>query len=152
MRANWSIEKLTQSIMKKAFLILLILSVIEIKAQTSADPVSVTKKIFEAFNAHNWNRMLSYYHEQAEFKDPAYPQPVRNLALIRQHHEELHAWFPDIYDDVQAIYPSGQNVIVEFISRGTSSDGQKFELPICTVLTFKDGKVIRDATYYDVTH
>jgi ketosteroid isomerase-like protein len=56
---------------------------------------------------------------------------------------------PDIKDNVVAMYEAGDNIIVEFVSTGTLPDGSKFNLPICSVLTFKDGKVMRDATYFD---
>lgn len=57
--------------------------------------------------------------------------------------------FPDLHDEVTGLYPSGDKVTVEFIATGSMSDSISFKLPIVSVLTFKDGKIVRDATYYD---
>ena len=58
--------------------------------------------------------------------------------------------FPELYDEVIQVYPSGDNhIIVEFVSTGTAPDDSKFELPICTIFTFENGKITKDFTYYD---
>jgi ketosteroid isomerase-like protein len=119
------------------------------RAQQQNENVTIARKIFDAFNAHDWQKMISYYASHATFEDPSFEKPVNDLQFITKHHEELAAYFPDIQDHVKAIYPSGKNVIVEFVAKGTSIKGEPFSLPICTVLTFENGKVVRDATYYD---
>lgn len=129
---------------------LLLAFVTDSKAQIRADNLSVAKAIFNAFNAHDWNGMMQYYAEDAVFMDPSFPEPVRDRDFMVRHHTELHQVFPDIHDAVKFMYVAGDTIIVEFVSTGTNQSGESFTLPICTVLTFKKGKVIRDATYYDV--
>jgi ketosteroid isomerase-like protein len=52
--------------------------------------------------------------------------------------------------EVIATYPAGeQHIVVEFISRGTAPDSTKFELPICTIFTIENGKIVKDFTYFD---
>jgi steroid delta-isomerase-like uncharacterized protein len=118
-------------------------------AQHSNKNIQTARLILDAFNEHDWEKMVSYYADNAVFEDPSFPQPVNDKTFIAKHHAEMQAYFPDIRDDIKALYPSGDHVIIEFVSTGTSVKGEKFSLPICTVLTFRDGKVIRDATYYD---
>lgn len=110
--------------------------------------LNVTRKIFDAFNAHDWHGMLSHYADSATFEDPEFATPVHGRATIEQHHRELHAMFPDIRDSIRTITTAPNKVVIEFISTGTTPNGQQFALPICTVLTFHNGKVIHDATYY----
>ena len=112
--------------------------------------VKIVKGIFAAFNAHDWQKMASFYAENAVLEDPSYEKPVIGNKDMPAKYAAMEAYFPDIYDHVQKIYPSENHVIVEFISTGTSKDGIKFSLPICTVLTIENGKVVRDATYYDL--
>jgi ketosteroid isomerase-like protein len=53
-------------------------------------------------------------------------------------------------DEIIQVYPSDNNhIIVEFISSGTAPDGSKFELPICTIFTIENEKIVKDFTYYD---
>ena len=92
------------------------------------------------------------YVENAEFKDPSL-----GLGIVKQTRQqfvkkyaELQSVFPNLKDRVVHIYPSGEkNIIVEFISTGTAEDGSQFELPICTIFTLENGKIIKDFTYYD---
>jgi ketosteroid isomerase-like protein len=136
--------------MKKMIPLLMLLSGVCIAhAQDAADNIEVAKKIFEAFNSHDWEKMLRYYDRHAIFEDPSFPKPINDPAFITSHHQELTEHFPDIHDDIKSIYPSGDHVIIEFVSKGNSIKLEKLSLPICTILTFKNRKVIRDATYYD---
>lgn len=92
------------------------------------------------------------YVENAAFKDPTFGTEIvkQSKKQIIAKYSELHKTFPDIRDNIIHLYPSGPGyMIVEFISTGTAPDGSKFKLPICTVFTIKNGKIIQDYTYYD---
>jgi steroid delta-isomerase-like uncharacterized protein len=111
----------------------------------------IATKFFDAFNRHDWAAYADFYSANADFLDPSFGKEI-----VKQTKEQLIEKYsgyeqaiPDIKDNVVAMYEAGDNIIVEFVSTGTLPDGSKFNLPICSVLTFKDGKIIRDATYYD---
>lgn len=108
--------------------------------------------LFEYFNKHDWPAMANLYTDTAEFKDPSFGQET--VMQTRQQtvdkYNALTTLFPDVKDEVIAIYPSGEkHVIVEFISSGTSPDSTPWTLPICTVFTFENGLILKDHTYYD---
>ncbi len=110
-----------------------------------------TMRLFDAFNKHDWKTFSECYAIDADFLDPSYGKEY-----VKQTHQQLidkYSGFqkaiPDINDEVVGIYEDGEKIIVEFISSGTLPDGKKWKLPICSVLTYKDGKIIRDATYFD---
>lgn len=107
--------------------------------------------MFEAFNAHDWKAMTALYADDADYLDPSYgPDYVRmTKADIISKYNEMQALFPDLHDEVVGIYPSGNKVVVEFIATGSSGDSLAFRLPIAAVLTLQNGKIIRDATYYN---
>ena len=111
----------------------------------------IALEMFDAFNKHDWNKMASYYSPNAEFLDPSFglEYVTRTQSQTSNKYAGIQAMFPDIYDDIKEVYEDGDKVIIEFISSGSSGDTIQFKLPIITVLTFKDGKIIRDATYYD---
>ncbi|MBN8681851.1 MAG: nuclear transport factor 2 family protein [Chitinophagales bacterium] len=121
---------------------------LEVQAKNEA----VVRQLYQHFNAHDWAKMAALYSDNAEFLDPSLgTAPVRQShADVVKKYSELNGVFPDIHDDVKAIYPSGdKHVIAEFVSSGTAPDGSKFYLPICTVFTIENGVIVRDNTYYD---
>jgi ketosteroid isomerase-like protein len=113
---------------------------------------AVARKMFEAFNRHAWDTMAGYYADTALFLDPSfgteYVSKTREETAAKYH--EMEAMFPNIHDEVVGMYASGDKVTVEFVSTGTMGDTLNFKLPIITVLSFKEGLIVRDATYYDL--
>jgi len=120
-------------------------------AQDEKKNVAAAKKMFEAFNKHEWSTMAGYYSDEALFLDPSFGtecvSKTRKETVAK--YAEMEKMFPDIYDEITGIYPSGDKVIVEFTSTGTTPDGTKFKLPIIAVLTFKNGLIVKDASYFD---
>lgn len=116
-----------------------------------ADYPAKAAAMFDAFNKHDWKRMAGYYAQDAEFLDPSLGKD-----FVKQTPDEIVAkytgmqqMFPDIHDEIKSVHSAGESVIIEFVSTGTTQ-GIKFTLPIVTILTFKDGLIVRDATYYDL--
>ncbi len=113
--------------------------------------LEITKKMFAAFNAHSWQEMASCYSADAQYLDPAYGQNF----VSKTHQEvvakyfEMQQMFPNIKDSIVEMQAVNGQVVVQFVSSGSSGDSINFKLPICTVLTFANGKIVRDATYYD---
>jgi ketosteroid isomerase-like protein len=108
-------------------------------------------QMFEAFNAHDWQKMTSFYSPNADYLDLSYGLEYvkKSSTEIVEKYSGMLKMFPNIQDEVKGMYAAGDKVTVEFISTGSSGDSIKFTLPICAVLTFQNGKIIRDATYYD---
>ncbi len=114
--------------------------------------VALVHEYYAHFNNHAWEKMAAMYTETAEFKDPSLGQGIVNQTRQQtiQKYRQLQATFPDLHDQVVQLYPSGdRHVIVEFVSTGTAPDGSKFTLPICTIFTIENGKIVKDFTYYD---
>lgn len=109
------------------------------------------KEMFDAFNRHDWNAMANYYADPASFLDPSYGSDYVTKTRIETaaKYSEMQKMFSDIHDEIIDVYSSGDKVIVEFVSTGTAADGSKFKLPIVSILTFRNGLIIKDATYYD---
>lgn len=116
-----------------------------------AKNVAVANAMFDAFNKHEWEAMAGYYAEPASFLDPSFGSTYVNKsrAEVAAKYKSMEDLFPDIHDEVVGVYPSADKVVVEFISSGKASDSLSFTLPIITVLTIKDGLIVKDATYYD---
>lgn len=107
---------------------------------------------FQLFNSHEWAKLSQLYSENADFKDPSLGVGVvkQSRAQFIEKYSQLNGIFPDLKDKIIQTYPSGdQHVIVEFISTGTAEDNSKFELPICTIFTIENGKIVKDYSYFD---
>jgi ketosteroid isomerase-like protein len=116
-----------------------------------AENIKLVRSMFDAFNKHDWQSMAAYYSDSALFLDPSL-----GTTYVRQNHEQMEKkykamedYFPNIHDSIAGIYPSGANVMVEFVSTGTAVDGTTFRLPISCVLTIENTQIVRDATYYN---
>ncbi|UYQ94484.1 nuclear transport factor 2 family protein [Chitinophaga horti] len=113
----------------------------------------LAREYFDHFNNRNWEKMTGMYTDTVAFKDPEFGTDV-----VLQTHQQIIAkyrgmqtMFPDIRDSIVQLYPSGdKHVIVEFVSTGSSGDSIKFTLPICTIFEFRDGKISKDYTYYNM--
>ncbi|HVI49565.1 MAG TPA: nuclear transport factor 2 family protein [Chitinophaga sp.] len=111
----------------------------------------VVRELYDAFNDHNWTKMADCYKDTAIFLDPSFglvPVTQTRQQTIEKY-TALQKMFPDVRDSVVSIYGEKNHITVEFISSGTSADGKKWQLPICSVFTIEDGKIARDNTYYD---
>jgi len=141
---------------KLVFVNLIMIFLISCKSNHS-DPMTtkntaLVETYFQLFNNHDWDKLSQLYSENADFKDPSLGSGVvkQSRKQFIDKYAQLNEIFPDLRDDIVAIYPSGENnVIVEFISRGTAEDKSTFELPICTIFTIENGVIVKDYTYYD---
>lgn len=118
----------------------------------NTNTLDLVDQYFAHFNNHDWEKMAGMYAETAAFKDPSLGQGIvtQTREQTIQKYSELNEIFPDLQDTIIQVYPSGeQHAIVEFVSSGTAPDGSEFRLPICTIFTFENGKIVKDFTYYD---
>ena len=122
------------------------------KEDASVKNNEVVRQMIDAFNRHDWEKMAGYYTEKADFLDPSFG--ITYVSKSRTETVEKYAGYqrmiPDIHDEIVDQYSSGDKVIIEFVSTGTISDSIQFRLPIISVLTLKDGMIVKDATYYDL--
>ena len=137
--------------MKQVILIFCLIALGCASEKTSSENSEKARQMFDAFNQHDWKGMSEFYAEPAQFLDPSfgtdYVAKTRNETVAK--YQEMQAMFSDIHDEIVGMYASGDKVTVEFISTGTAPDSTTFKLPIVAVLTFEDGLIVKDATYYD---
>ena len=122
-------------------------------------PSEIARKLFETFNRHDADALAEFYAAEIFADSPDYPQPKRQPSEIKDYYAAMFAQSPDIYDDVKMMSAAGNRVFIEFVSTGTienpSKDmppdvkGKKFSLKIATILEIKNGKIIRDVSYFD---
>jgi hypothetical protein len=123
-----------------------------VKSSSKKVNEAIVRATFDAFNQHDWKKMASYYAEPAQFLDPEFGTEYvsKNQKEIAASHAGLEKFSPDVKDSLTSVITSGNKVVVEFISSGTTADKKAWHLPVSTIFTLKNGKIIKDATYYDL--
>jgi len=139
--------------MKRVFTVTLIcLGFFACSDDASLKNAQVVKEMIDAFNRHDWEKMSGYYAEKADFLDPSFG--IDYVSKSRKETAEKYAGYekmiPDIHDEIVDQYATGDKVVIEFVSTGTISGSIQFRLPIISVLTLRDGMIVKDATYYDL--
>jgi ketosteroid isomerase-like protein len=126
------------------YIIIALLTVSCAGQRPGGETEKIAREVFEAFNAHNWERMEGLYATNVELTDPSFD----GVKTGKEGLTDFYRSVPDIHDEVKVVSASGNTAVVEFVSTGTI-EGQKFSMPICTVFKIENGKVISDHTYYD---
>lgn len=105
---------------------------------------------FEAFNKKDTLFLKNSYAPNAVLEDPDHPwQPIEGSQAIIKNYQALFDFIPDVQDSIKTLLVNGNMAGIEFISTG-SIDGNPFRMRIFTLLEFDpNGKIKRDATYYD---
>jgi ketosteroid isomerase-like protein len=118
---------------------------------TSTQNKALIEEYYAHFNKHDWQKVTDMYADKPTMKDPAYgiENVLMTKAEILKKYTELSQQIPDVRDSIINMYHAGNNVIVEFESKGTGPDGKPFVVPICTIFEFQNGKISKDLTYYD---
>jgi len=116
--------------------------------------LDIAQRAFDTFNAHDWEAHANLFSDPCTYLDPSYGEhPVRKTRAEKiQKYRELEQYAPDIRDSITGLLAIGDKVVVQFISMGTeqtTNGPNRWELPICTIFTIDDGRIVRDDTYYD---
>lgn len=115
------------------------------------DPDVVTRKLFDAFNHHDMATLSQLYSDDAEITSPDHSRPLHGPEGVRAIYIPLFTRFPDLTDHLVSMTVQDNRVAVEFISTGCKATGKEcFSLPIATFLTMRHGRIVRDASYFNV--
>lgn len=117
----------------------------------AAPPQSPEKTViamFDAFNRHDVDALVSLYAETAVLVSPDYCQPKHGKAAVREIYSGLFNAIPDVYDDLKTLIVSGDTVAVEFIATGQMGDFSIHQ-PIAAFIQVQNGLIIRDTGYFD---
>jgi steroid delta-isomerase-like uncharacterized protein len=117
----------------------------------SASPRVVTESLFEAFNRHDVQGMMSLYAPEAVHISPAFCSPQTGPEAIGAIYGELFETIPNVHDQVTRIIADENQAAVTFEARGTTASGQNLALSIAAIIEVRSGRIVRETTYYDVT-
>ncbi len=117
---------------------------------TTAPEQAPVDAYFAAFNRHDVDAVIAFYSADATMLDPTYDEPVKGKDAIRQHVADRFAVVPDVHDEVVSTVVQPGFAAIELVATGTAVGAPgPFTLPLASFFTIDDGKIVRDATYYD---
>jgi steroid delta-isomerase-like uncharacterized protein len=125
------------------------------------DNIRVAEENTKAMNAHDNVRIRSFHGEGYQFQSPAAPGPVDEAARDA-YMEETWTAFPDLtFETVQTI-AQGDYVVLNWICTGTHTGpmhlptgetvpatGLKVTAPGSVTIELKDGRIVREHSYFD---
>jgi steroid delta-isomerase-like uncharacterized protein len=94
-------------------------------------------------------RVADIYAANFVGDDFASGEHFEGVDAVRSHIETIHAGFPDLKITVNSGFICDNRAALEYVFSGTYS-GQPVSIPIAALFELEDGKIVREAHYYDL--
>jgi len=124
------------------------------------DNLRTTRNAFDAWNAQDPDRYLTYLDEKWIAESDTMPAPVRGHAAAKEFMRLYVTAFPDLHFDIDQMLASGEFVVTRWTATGTHRGALMGIAPTnrrsvthgCNVSEFKNGKPVHDWIYWDVAN
>jgi hypothetical protein len=152
---------------KYAIILILLISVLSINAQQKSsfqETTALTKEVATRYFNHymnlEWDKIESLMHKDITFDDPTAElaigwQKVKNKDNVLKHFRINYAAITKMTPNLQRSFFSGNNAVFEmnlvFSFRSGKDQITTIKMPLVTILTLKDGKVITHKDFGDYT-
>ena len=110
--------------------------------------------LVDAFNAHDIDRVMSFFADDCVLQMPRGPNPH---GLRAEGFEDVKATLntrfegiPDVHYGEDSHYIDGNVGISKWLLTGTTTAGQRIEVRGCDFYEFRDGKVIIKDAYWKI--
>jgi ketosteroid isomerase-like protein len=117
---------------------------------------STLTEICDAFNAHDLDRIMSFFAEDCVLEMPKGDKPWgsrhEGKADVRAALAGRFKGLPDVHygDGEHFADPDANAGMSKWLLTGTARDGRRTEVRGCDFYTFRDGKVIRKDSYWKI--
>jgi taurine dehydrogenase small subunit len=112
---------------------------------TDEDHLRLLGELFEAFNAHDAEKVVALMTEDCIFETAAGPEifGARHVgrSAVKAAFEAVWAGLPDVSWTVTGHFVAGDRAVSEWIFRATRADGARIEVQGCDLFTLRDGRV-----------
>jgi steroid delta-isomerase-like uncharacterized protein len=111
----------------------------------------------EAWNAHEVERILSYFTDDIVFEDLGGARVMRGKGQMRTWIKETLSAFPDFRTDIKSLFVSGERAGSEWVASGTlkgqlhrlKPTDKSYSVRGASIMELRDGKIKRNVDYYD---
>jgi ketosteroid isomerase-like protein len=116
--------------------------------------VETLKAVLHAFNAHDLDRIMSFFStdcvlEMPRGRDPWGARYVGSDAA-REGLRTRFAGIPDVRYEDDSHFVSGDIGVSRWTLRGTSTKGERIEVRGCDFYTFRDGKIAKKDSFWKI--
>lgn len=116
-----------------------------------------THRMFDAWNTHDVDAVLTMYHSDFYFVDPTTNEPVIGHDALRHYAEVMFHTFPDAHFDVTEVVVDGHKEVANWSFTGTQvgsfmhrpGTGKKITFRGIDWVEWDADRVKRNLTYYD---
>jgi steroid delta-isomerase-like uncharacterized protein len=127
---------------------------------TTQENIKVVRHAFDAWNAHDPERLAKVLDEKYVSESDTVPAPINGRDGARQFMQIYLKAFPDIHVDVVQMLADGDFVVTRWTAKGTQR-GELMGIPPtnrrvitngCTVSQLRNGKVVHEWLFWDTGH
>lgn len=121
-----------------------------------ADIRETLAEVCAAFNAHDLDRIMSFFADDCVLEMPRGPDPWgarhEGRDAVRRALASRFEGLPDVhYGDAEHFVDAGrQTGMSKWTLTGTARDGRRVEVRGCDFYTFRDGRVTRKDSYWKI--
>ena len=121
------------------------------------DLSALVRDAFDAWNAHDADRLAAFAAEDVVIEGDALGAPIRGRDGYRHFARSYMDAFPDLHFEIRDPLVVGDRCVVEWRATGTHrgslmgipGTGRMSVLNGCAILQFRDGLIVADHPYWD---
>jgi ketosteroid isomerase-like protein len=116
--------------------------------------VATLKAVLDAFNAHDLDRIMSFFVDDCVLEMPRGVDPwgtrYSGSKAVREGLRSRFQGIPDVHYSDDTHFVCGDIGVSKWTLRGTTSSGERVEVRGCDFFTFANGKIIKKDSYWKV--
>jgi ketosteroid isomerase-like protein len=120
----------------------------------ASDNLEALKGLVDAFNAHDLDRVMSYFAEDCSLDMPRGKSPwgtrYAGKEQVRNGLRTRFVMLPDVHYGEDRHWATDTMGVSEWLLTGTLRSGEKIAVRGCDHYEFRDGKVIRKDSYWKI--
>jgi len=123
-------------------------------SERNAVTVEVLRDLLAAFNAHDLDRIMTFFAEDCSFDMPRGPQPFGTRyvgkAQVRAGLASRLSGLPDVHYGDDEHWVCGDQAVSRWVLTGTTPDGRSLNVRGCDLWEFRDGACVRKDSYWKI--
>jgi len=116
--------------------------------------VETLKAVLAAFNAHDLDRIMSFFAEDCVLEMPRGPDPWGSrsvgAAAVREALRSRFTGILNVHYGDATHFVAGNIGVSQWTLSGTRVDGERVEVRGCDFYTFRDGKIVKKDSFWKI--